>query len=118
MEKTAEATLPTPTDARVVLVTAPDEATAQTLARTLVDESLAACCNLIPAIRSIYRWQGERCEEAEWLLVIKTTAAALSRLTERITALHPYEVPEVVALPIVGGAEPYLEWVAQSVIAS
>lgn len=118
MREAADAPQPTATDARVVLVTAPDEATALTLARTLVDESLAACCSLIPGIRSVYRWQGERCEDPEWFLVIKTTAPALARLTQRVIELHPYEVPEVVALPIVGGAEPYLEWVAQSVIAS
>ncbi|GAB6050605.1 divalent-cation tolerance protein CutA [Hydrogenophilus islandicus] len=98
----------------LVLITTPDEATATTIARTLVDESLAACCNLIPQVRSIYRWQGERYEESEWLMVVKTTQVTVPRLTERVVALHPYEVPEVIALPIVAGAEPYLAWVTQS----
>ena len=79
MREAADAPQPTATDARVVLVTAPDEATALTLARTLVDESLAACCSLIPGIRSVYRWQGERCYSALWRPRPQTGAASRRR---------------------------------------
>ncbi len=99
------------TDLIVVNVTAPNLATAERLARAVVEESLAACCTLVPAVRSIYRWQGTVHDDIEVLLVIKTRAALLDALTARVRALHPYTLPEVIALPISGGSEPYLAWV-------
>lgn len=99
------------TDLLVVNVTAPNLATAERLARAVVEESLAACCTLVPAVRSIYRWQGAVHDDIEVLLVIKTRAALLDALTARVRALHPYTLPEVIALPIAGGSEPYLAWV-------
>lgn len=96
----------------VVFSTFPSPDTAAEIARTLVDERLAACVNLVPSVRSIYRWQGQLCEEAETLAIIKTTSERLDALTVRLTALHPYEVPEVVAVPVTGGHAPYLAWVA------
>jgi periplasmic divalent cation tolerance protein len=102
-------------DRFVVLVTAPEGAPAETLARTLVSEGLAACVNRVPGLRSTYRWQGQLQDDAETLLVIKTTAAAYPALERRIRELHPYEVPEVIALPIVRGSEPYLSWLDASV---
>jgi periplasmic divalent cation tolerance protein len=99
------------TDLIVVNVTAPNLATAERLARAVVEESLAACCTLVPAVRSIYRWQGAVHDDIEVLLVIKTRAALLDALTARVRALHPYTLPEVIALPIAGGSEPYLAWV-------
>jgi periplasmic divalent cation tolerance protein len=99
------------TDLVVVNVTAPNLATAEKLARALVEESLAACCTLVPAVRSIYRWQGAVHDDIEVLMVIKTRAAVVEALASRVRALHPYTLPEIVVLPIVGGSEPYLAWV-------
>lgn len=101
-------------DVRVVLVTAPDADVAARLARALVGESLAACVNLVPQIRSIYRWQGEIQDDAEVLLVIKTTEERMTALCERVSALHPYDLPEVLALPAAGGSGAYLDWVREA----
>jgi periplasmic divalent cation tolerance protein len=100
-----------PNDCLVVFVTIGNAQAAAELARTLVGERLAACGNIIPSMRSIYRWQGEVHDEGEAMLVLKTTAALFDRLKERILALHTYEVPEVIGLPIVAGHEPYLDWI-------
>ena len=97
----------------VVLVTCPPDR-APELARALVGERLAACANILPEVRSIYSWKGEFCDDGEALLVLKTRAERLEALRERVVALHPYEVPEVIALPIVGGHAPYLSWLAAS----
>ncbi|MSQ01174.1 MAG: divalent-cation tolerance protein CutA [Myxococcales bacterium] len=99
------------TDIRLCLMTAPDEETAARLVRTVVEEGLAACGNLIPRIRSIYRWKGEVCDETECLVLFKTTAARADALRERLVALHPYEVPEVLVLPVESGNAAYLAWV-------
>jgi periplasmic divalent cation tolerance protein len=102
----------------VVLSTFPDAETAARVARTLVDERLAACVNLLPAVRSIYRWQGAISDDAESLAIIKTTADRYAALAARITALHPYQVPEIVALPLADGHPPYLAWLAGQVTES
>lgn len=101
-------------DLRVVLVTTPGADAARSLARILVDEGLAACGTVAPGLTSIYRWEGEVREEAEALLVLKTTEAAIPRLLQRIPALHRYEVPEVLVLPVLTGHPPYLAWVRAS----
>ena len=98
----------------VVLSTAPDDAVAARLAQALVSEGLAACVSRLPGLRSTYRWQGRICDETEVLLLIKTSGARLATLCARLEALHPYEVPEVIALPIVAGAERYLGWLGQT----
>lgn len=103
------------TDTRVVLVTAPDADTAAGLARALVEERLAACGNLVPGIRSIYRWEGKICDEAEVLIVLKTTAALADALRDRVVALHPYACPEVLVLPVEAGHAAYLAWVREQV---
>lgn len=97
---------------RVVLVTAPG-GEAEALGRALVGERLAACVNIVPGARSIYRWEGEVQADEEALLVIKTTETRLGALVERVNALHPYDLPEVLALPAEGGSTAYLEWVAE-----
>ena len=98
----------------VLLSTCPDAATAERLGRVLVEEALAACVNVLPGLRSIYRWnEAVHCDE-EAMMIIKTTAAQLAAARERLVALHPYEVPEVVALPVADGHHAYLEWVAAS----
>jgi periplasmic divalent cation tolerance protein len=102
-------------DIVVAFMTAPDVETAETIARALVEERLAACCNILPQVRSIYRWE-EAIEQAdEILVVIKTTASGFEALRDRAVELHPYDVPEVIALPVVSGHEPYAEWVRQAV---
>jgi periplasmic divalent cation tolerance protein len=100
------------TDAIVVLVTAPSAEKAAELARAAVEERLAACGNVVPAVRSIYRWEGKVQDDAEALLVLKSTRARFEALRERIVALHPYAVPEVIAIPMVAGSAPYLDWIA------
>jgi periplasmic divalent cation tolerance protein len=100
-------------DVLVVLVTAPDAKTGGDLARALVGERLAACANLVSGVRSIYRWEGEVQDDAEVLLVVKTAASRLEALVERVNALHPYDLPEVLALPAGGGSAGYLEWVVE-----
>jgi periplasmic divalent cation tolerance protein len=97
----------------VVLVTAPPDR-APDLARRLVEEKLAACVNILPGARSIYAWKGELCDDSEALLVIKTRAARFDALRARVVALHPYEVPEVIELPILDGHAPYLKWLDDS----
>jgi periplasmic divalent cation tolerance protein len=96
---------------RVVLITAPDVETASRLARTLVDERLAACVNVVPAIRSFYRWQGRVRDDAESLLVVKTRADRGEALAARVAELHPYDLPEVLELSATGGSTAYLKWV-------
>ncbi len=99
-------------DALVVLVTAPSAEEAAAIARAVVGERLAACGNVVPAIRSIYRWEGELHDDAEALLVLKTTRGRFEALRDRVLALHPYDVPEVVALPVEAGSAAYLAWIA------
>lgn len=96
-----------------VFVTIPEDRAAD-LAAPLVNERLAACVNILPTVRSIYLWQGEVCDDPEALLVIKTRAELFSRLRLRVVELHPYDVPEVIALPVVDGHQPYLSWLDES----
>jgi periplasmic divalent cation tolerance protein len=98
----------------VCLCACPDLATARMLGRTLVDERLAACVQVLPGVESIYRWDGAVETAAETLLILKTTRTRLDALQARLVALHPYEVPELVALPAVAGLPAYLHWVAES----
>lgn len=100
---------------RLVLITVPDEATARKLARILVEERLAACVNVVGGLTSIYRWESEVHEDAELLLLVKTTAAALSELEARVRALHPYSVPELLAFTVESGLDRYLAWVKENV---
>jgi len=102
------------TDTLVVLVTAPSAEEAARIARALVEEKLAACGNVVPGVRSIYRWQGKVCDEQEALLVLKLPAKRFPELRDRVVALHPYEVPEVIALRIEDGSEKYVDWIVQS----
>jgi periplasmic divalent cation tolerance protein len=101
-----------PAQVVVALSTFPSPEKAAEVARTLVTEGLAACANLVSAVRSIYRWQGELQEESETLAILKTTRAKVEAMKARLVALHPYEVAEVIVLPVEGGHAPYLAWVA------
>lgn len=102
-------------DVCVVLVTAPSMEQGAELARTLVDESLIACANLIPGMRSIYRWKGELCDENEVLVVMKTRSERFAAVEARVRSLHVYEVPEILQLDVKAGHQPYLDWVLGSV---
>ncbi len=103
------------TELVAVLVTAPDAETGETLATAVVQERLAACVNIVPGLTSVYRWEGRVHRDAEVLLVMKTTAAGAGALRERVLELHPYEVPEVLVLPVAGGHGAYMEWVRSAV---
>ncbi|HXH03706.1 MAG TPA: divalent-cation tolerance protein CutA [Candidatus Competibacteraceae bacterium] len=100
---------------RVVLCTCPDLDSAGRMAETLVAERLAACVNILPGLTSVYRWQGAIQRDVEVLLLIKTRTDAFTALERRVRELHPYEVPELIALPILEGSTPYLDWLAASV---
>ncbi len=97
----------------IVLSTAPDQTVAQHIAGALVDEQLAACVNILPQVSSVYRWQGKREVGSEVVLIIKTRQGVYQKLQQRLVALHPYELPEIVAVPLVGGLAGYLGWIDQ-----
>lgn len=101
------------TDKIVVLSTCASAEEAQRLARALVEKRLAACVNVLPGVRSVYRWQDAIEDQEELLLVIKTNRTLLEELRDEIERLHSYEVPEVIALPIVDGSERYLAWMTR-----
>lgn len=97
----------------VVLTNTPDLAVAESIARRLVEDRLSACVNLLPSVRSVYRWQGSIEEATEVTLLIKTMGSRYAEVEAAIRQLHPYEVPEIVALPVSAGLPAYLAWVAQ-----
>ena len=106
------------TDPNTVLLcycTCPDAASAHRLADALVSEALAACVNRVPGIQSTYRWQGKVTTDGEELLLIKTTAERFEALKTRVLALHPYDLPEVIAVPIEKAHVPYLDWIRDAV---
>lgn len=98
----------------VALSTFPSAEVAAEVARALVTDKLAACVNVVPALRSVYRWKGQICEDAEALCVIKTRSDHVDALKSRLLALHPYELPELVVLDITSGHGPYLSWIDDS----
>ena len=100
------------TEVVVVLVTTPDIAKAAEIARALVDEKIAACVSILPGITSIFPWEGATKTVTEHQLIIKTTTARLDDLAARVEALHPYKVPELIALPVAAGLQAYLQWIA------
>jgi periplasmic divalent cation tolerance protein len=101
------------TDAMLVLTTLPSAEAAAELAKAVVGEKLAACANLLPAVRSIYRWQGRVQDESEVLVLFKTRQEHFERLKARLLELHPYEIPEVLAVPVEQGYQAYLDWLGQ-----
>ena len=98
----------------IALTTLPADADAAEFGRTLIDERLAACVNLLPVMESVYRWEGKIEFEAERQLVIKTSRDRVPDLWDRVRELHPYEVPEFIVIPIVDGNEAYLRWIGES----
>jgi periplasmic divalent cation tolerance protein len=98
----------------VTLCTVPDRKTGETIAAALVEERLAACVNLVPGLSSTYRWKGKVEQAAECLLIIKTGVSRFDVLKRRIQELHPNELPEIIALPIIHGDRAYLDWITES----
>ncbi len=98
-------------DVVVILVTAPDQQTAETIGRQLLEERLVACVNIVPGIRSMYWWQGVLEDDEEVLMLLKAPKESVQGIAARVKELHPYSVPEVIATEIVGGLAEYLEWV-------
>ena len=98
----------------IALTTLPADADAAEFGRTLIDERLAACVNLLPVMESVYRWEGKIEFEAERQLVIKTSRDRIGDLWDRVRELHPYEVPEFIVIPIMDGNEAYLRWIGDS----
>ena len=97
----------------VALTTCPDEGTARRIASALVEERLAACVNIVPDLTSVYRWEGAVDTASECLLIVKTRRERLEALRRRLEELHPYDLPELVALPVEGGSSAYLGWVVE-----
>ena len=95
----------------IVLVTAGSEEEAATIGRALIEERLGACANIVPRIRSIYRWKGKIYDEQEFLIIIKTRTSLFEAVQKRVKELHSYEVPEIVSFPVALGLPQYLEWV-------
>ena len=102
------------TDVILLLSTFPDIGAARTAVRTLVEERLVACGNIMPGVESIYRWQGAVETSMEVMVIFKTTADSAEAAQARLRELHPYEVPEILRLPVDGGWPPYLDWVMDS----
>lgn len=100
----------TQTAFNIVITTCPDEATAERIARALVEEGLAACVSILPPMRSIYKWKGKIEDATEQQLIIKSNRDRFPSIMERIRSLHPYELPEIIAVPIADGLPDYLRW--------
>jgi len=98
----------------VVFITAPNEEEGAKLARTLVEERLCACVNIMPKIRSIYRWKGEICDEPEVMMIAKSAATMAAAIVKRVRELHSYDVPEIICLPVATGSGEYLDWIDDS----
>lgn len=99
----------------VAFVTCGSEEEAKKIAQAVVGDGLAACVNVVPGIQSCYRWEGDVKWDSEFLLIIKTTAAAIDRARWRVVKEHSYDVPEFIAFKIEDGSRPYLEWISKSV---
>ena len=99
----------------VVLTTVGSEEQGELIATKLVEENLAACVNIAPSVKSVYRWKGELTHDEEWLLIVKTTAAHFEAVRRRIKSLHLYDLPEIIALPVTEGDDAVLDWVRGAV---
>ncbi len=98
---------------RVAFITCPSQESAEAIAESLVSSQAAACVNIVPGVRSVYRWQGEICRDQEVLLVVKSTAAKAEEVASCLAKHHPYTEPELIFLPILEGSSTYLDWVTQ-----
>ncbi len=105
------------TEKNVVFTTVPSLETAEKIARGVVGEKIAACASILSGVKSVYTWKGEVCEEAEHIIMIKTSSGLLTALEKKIKELHPYELPELIAIPVESGSEEYLKWIEDSLAA-
>ena len=105
--------MPVQNQSQLVLCTCPDQKSAQSIAEILIDQHLAACVNILPGVKSIYSWQGKQETAQELLLVIKTTKNVYETLEKTIIELHPYELPEIIAVNIEAGNAGYLDWISE-----
>lgn len=97
----------------VILITTSSEEEADKIAQSLIDDGLAACANILPRVKSIFRWQGKVSQEYESMMILKSKAELFEKLTEKVKRLHSYEVPEIIACPIVKGLRAYLDWISR-----
>ena len=116
MEGMTSMSMPEREVAVVVFVTGPDEATLTSIAERVVGEGLAACVNVVPDVRSVYRWNNEVESTREALGIMKTTRPAVAELQRRVLELHPYDIPEFIVLPVESGSATYLDWLTDSVV--
>ena len=100
----------------VIFITTPNNQEAEAITRILLEEKLVACSNIIPGIQSIFYWKEKLCKEDEVLLILKSFQSLLHKIIKRVKILHSYEVPEIIAMPIVGGDEKYISWMKNSTI--
>lgn len=107
---------PSASETIVVLITASGEEEAGRMANILVEEKLAACCNIVPVIRSIYRWEGKICDDTEALIIVKSKKSLFPSIEKRVRELHSYQVPEIIAFPLSDGSASYLDWLHQQLI--
>ncbi len=98
----------------VIFITAGSQEESEKIANALVKEKLAACVNIIPQVRSSFLWKKKTCVEEEVLLIVKSKMILLDEIINRVKQLHSYEVPEIIALPVIGGSDDYLQWVQES----
>ncbi len=105
------------TEKNVVFTTAPSLEEAEKIARAAVGEKLAACASILSGVKSVYSWKGEICEDAEHMIILKSSSALLPALEKKIKELHPYELPEFISLPVDSGSEEYLKWIEDSLAA-
>lgn len=103
------------TEKIIVLSTCGSEEEARRVAKSLVESRVAACVNILPGVRSIYHWQGEMLDEQEWMLVIKSTRPLFEQLCAGLRKVHSYQVPEAIAIPVVGGHQDYLDWIDREI---
>ena len=101
-------------DGIVVLITAANGEEAAAIAKTLVDEHLAACANIVPQVRSLFFWEGRTQDERETLLIVKSRLPLMDQLIARVKSIHSYTVPEIIALPIIAGSQEYLDWLQEN----
>lgn len=102
----------------VVFITVPSPEEGEKIAKALVEKRLAACVNIIHGLRSIYRWEGKICDDKELLLIAKTTKGLFKELEHEVKSLHSYNIPEIIALPIVNGSRDYLDWIDENTVSS
>ena len=100
----------------VIFVTTSSKDEARAIAEALVSLKLVACANILDSVQSVFRWEGKLCEENETLMVLKSVESRLEQVVQKVRQLHSYDVPEIIALPIVGGSEDYLNWVESEIL--